>query len=203
MGNFRSVSFQQLTKDGCHRRGIKKRERTEKKQPSGKFLSEDMCWQRSKQDSSRSLKRQRRSDNVFSINGPHQCFFLWCCKTLKLSKIAESCELSEQSNNYVIKVIFQVNYIETVSYNGDQTVDVCISNNRKMLNDANKLGDVRWQHTRAHATNGVTYLPEPPVMRLGWLQINASSLRLSEFTPEFIAVRTCSGNQSCIFSCGA
>lgn len=34
--------LQQLTKDGCDRRAIKKRERTEKKQPSGKFLSEDV-----------------------------------------------------------------------------------------------------------------------------------------------------------------
>ncbi|XP_056897877.1 myosin binding protein Ha isoform X1 [Takifugu flavidus] len=37
-----NVSLQQLTKDGCDRRGIKKRERTEKKQRSGKFLSEDV-----------------------------------------------------------------------------------------------------------------------------------------------------------------
>lgn len=111
LGACRSNSWQKTDVIG----GGSRREKGQRKSSPVESFWARMCWQRSTQDSSRSLKRQRTSDNVFSINGPRRCFFLWRCKTLNLSKLAEPCELCEQSNNYVIKVICQLNYIETVS----------------------------------------------------------------------------------------
>lgn len=110
-------------KDGCDRRGQEERKDREKAAQWKVF--EQGCVDKGGNKVPQGLWGDKGEVIMFFLlNGPHCCFFLWCCKTL------EPCELCEQSNNYVIKVIFQLNYIETLSSNKTKLffkVFVCVS----------------------------------------------------------------------------
>lgn len=62
--------------------------------------------------------------------------------------------------------------------------------------------DLQGGHTHVcshHTGNGLTCLPDHPIKLLKWLDVNAPSMWLGEFTPEFTAVHSWSDYQRRVF----